>query len=88
MDVIVTEGDVNLNKCKVAVSLRQEQAGVLEGGAARFSRMLEAGLKLQEAGCRGVGVATSQLEARWRVLHRRVKQESSDVERKRKLRNR
>eukprot|EP00064_Thunnus_orientalis_P020450 superscaffoldBa00005630_g20585 len=49
--------------------------------------MLEAGLRLQKAGCRGVGVASGELEARWRALHRRVKQESVNTERNRKLKN-
>lgn len=67
---------------------RQELRGVLEGNKARFSRMLEAGLWLQEAGCRGVGVATGQLEARWRVLQKKLEHKRTNVDRKWKLRSR
>lgn len=48
--------------------------------------MLEAGLWLQMAGCRGVGVSTSELEARWRALHKKVEHKRTNVDRNRKLR--
>lgn len=70
------------------LSVYQELRGVLEGNKARFSRMLEAGLWLQEAGCRGVGVATGQLEARWRVLQKKLEHKRTNVDRKWKLRSR
>lgn len=50
--------------------------------------MLEAGLWLQEADCRGVGVATGQLEARWRVLQKKLEHKRTNVDRKWKLRSR
>ncbi|KAI4804316.1 hypothetical protein KUCAC02_025947, partial [Chaenocephalus aceratus] len=70
------------------LSVYQELHGVLQENKARFSRMLEAGLWLQEAGCRGVGVANSKLEARWRALHKKVEHQSTNVDKKRKLRSR
>lgn len=50
--------------------------------------MLEAGLRLQEAGFRGVGVATREKEARWKILHRKLQQEHDKLERKWTLRSR
>lgn len=50
--------------------------------------MLEAGLRLQEAGLRAVGVATREKEARWKILHRKLRQEREQLERKWKLRSR
>lgn len=50
--------------------------------------MLEAGLWLQEAGFRGVGVATREKEARWKILHRKLQQEHDKLERKWTLRSR
>lgn len=50
--------------------------------------MLEAGLRLQEAGFRGVGVATREKEARWKILHRTLQQEHDKLERKWTLRSR
>ncbi|XP_032382889.1 nesprin-2 isoform X2 [Etheostoma spectabile] len=67
------------------LSLYQELCGVLVGNKARFSRMLETGLWLQGACCRPVGVSTSQLEARWRALHRKVEQQRINADRNRKL---
>ncbi|XP_033981425.1 nesprin-2-like isoform X2 [Trematomus bernacchii] len=70
------------------LSVYQELRGVLQENKARCSRMLEAGLRLQEAGCRGVGVANSKLEARWRALHKKVERQRTHVDKKRKLRSR
>ncbi|XP_063764618.1 nesprin-2-like isoform X1 [Eleginops maclovinus] len=70
------------------LSVYQELRGVLEGNKAQFSLMLEAGLRLKEAGCRGVGVANSKLEARWRALHKRVEHQRTNVDKNRKLRSR
>ncbi|XP_028420864.1 nesprin-2 isoform X2 [Perca flavescens] len=67
------------------LSVYQELRGVLEGNKARFSGMLEAGLWLQGAGFRAVVVSTSQLEARWRALHRKVEQQRTNADRNRKL---
>lgn len=50
--------------------------------------MLEAGLRLQEAGFRGVGVATREKEASWKILHRTLQQEHDKLERKWTLRSR
>lgn len=50
--------------------------------------MLEAGLRLQEAGLRGVGVATREKEAHWKILHRTLQQEHDKLERKWTLRSR
>lgn len=50
--------------------------------------MLEAGLRLQEAGFRGVGVATREKEARWKILHRTLQQEHDKLEKKWTLRSR
>lgn len=50
--------------------------------------MLEAGHRLQEAGFRGVGVATREKEARWKILHRTLQQEHDKLERKWTLRSR
>lgn len=61
---------------------------MLQGNAARFDQMLEAGLWLQEAGLRGVGVATKEREARWKILHRKLRQEHDELDRKWKLRSR
>lgn len=58
----------------------------METNQARFSRMLEAGLWLQEAGCRGVGVATNNLNARWKTCSQKSEQERARLEKRRKLR--
>ncbi|KAJ4938827.1 hypothetical protein JOQ06_028293 [Pogonophryne albipinna] len=70
------------------LSVYQEMRGDLQENKARFSRMLEAGLLLQEAGCRRVGVANSKLEARLRALHKKVEHQCTNVDKKRKLRSR
>lgn len=54
----------------------------------QFSLMLEAGRRLQEAGCGEAGVSTCMLEARWRSLNKRVEHEHSMCDRKRTLRSR
>lgn len=59
----------------------------MEANKARFSRMLEAGLRLQEAGCREVGVAAGKLQARWGILLKKVEHERSHSDRKWKLRS-
>ncbi|XP_047197742.1 nesprin-2-like isoform X2 [Hippoglossus stenolepis] len=61
---------------------------VLQANEARFSRALEAGLRLQRWGCKGVGVATSELEARWRAERQRADSERTTHDRERKLSNR
>ncbi|XP_042356665.1 nesprin-2-like [Plectropomus leopardus] len=70
------------------LSVYQELRGALKENKARISRMLEAGLWLQMAGCRGVGVSTSKLEVRWKTLHKKVEHQRTSVDRKWKLRNR
>ncbi|XP_027134505.1 nesprin-2 isoform X2 [Larimichthys crocea] len=70
------------------LSIYQELHGVLEGNKARSGRLLEAGFWLQMAGCRGVGVSSSELEARWKNLHKRVEHERTTLDRKRRLRSR
>ncbi|XP_034530155.1 nesprin-2-like [Notolabrus celidotus] len=70
------------------LSVYQELRDVLRSNKARFGRMLEAGLWLQKVGCRGVGVSTSKLEASWKALQRRVEQERTNIDRKRKLKTR
>lgn len=60
----------------------------MEINQARFSRMLEAGLWLQEAGCRGVGVSTNNLNARWKTWSQKWEQEHWRSETRRKLRRR
>lgn len=50
--------------------------------------MLEAGLWLQEAGCRGVGASTSSLNARWKNLSQKSERERSRLEKRWKLRRR
>ncbi|XP_078133881.1 nesprin-2-like isoform X3 [Sander vitreus] len=79
------EGGNSEEQISEKLSVYQELCGVLEGNKARFSGMLEAGLWLQGAGCRAVGVSTSQLEARWRALHRKVEQQRTNADRNRKL---
>eukprot|EP00066_Takifugu_rubripes_P029034 XP_011618300.1 PREDICTED: nesprin-1-like [Takifugu rubripes] len=59
---------------------------VLENNEARFGRMLEAGLWLQKAGCKGVGVSTANLVARWKTLFGESEQEHSRLEKRWKLR--
>nr|XP_043904166.1 nesprin-2-like [Solea senegalensis] len=79
--------DCDQQLCEDLCSL-QELADVLLQNKARFSRMLEAGLRLQALGCRGVGVATSELQVRWRTLHMRVDSERTRLNRTKKLRHR
>lgn len=67
------------------LSVYQELRGALDRNKARFDQMLEAGLWLREAGCRGVGVSTTELEVRWRVLNKKVEDRRSIAERSRKL---
>lgn len=50
--------------------------------------MLEAGLWLQKAGCRGVGVSTNNLNARWKTLSQKSEQEHLRLEKRWKLRRR
>ncbi|XP_076002837.1 nesprin-2-like isoform X2 [Genypterus blacodes] len=69
----------------VEFSIYKEVVGVLEGKKARFSRMLEAGLRLQKAGCRGVGTASRELEAYWRSLQRRAGQKCVDMDKTKRL---
>lgn len=59
----------------------------MEANKARFSRMLEAGLWLQEAGFREVGVSTNKLQARWGIVLKKVEHERSHSDRKWKLRS-
>ncbi|XP_031728981.1 nesprin-2-like isoform X3 [Anarrhichthys ocellatus] len=73
---------------QISEKLSLYQRGVLEGNKARFSRMLEAGLWLQVAGCGGVGVSTGELEARWRALQKKAELKRTNEERNRKLRSR
>lgn len=67
---------------------RQEIREVLENSEARFGRVLEAGLWLQKAGCKGVGVSTGDLNARWRTMWKESEQERSSLEKRWKLRRR
>ncbi|XP_037652752.1 nesprin-2-like isoform X2 [Sebastes umbrosus] len=82
------EGGNSEQQISEELSVYQELRGVLDGNKARFSRMLEAGLWLREAGCRGAGVSTSELEERWRALHKKIEHQRSHVDRNRKLRSR
>lgn len=50
--------------------------------------MLEAGLWLQKAGCKGVGVSTGDLNARWRTMWKELEQQRSSLEKRWKLRRR
>ncbi|KAI3367261.1 hypothetical protein L3Q82_008148 [Scortum barcoo] len=68
------------------LSVYQDLRGALEESEARFGRMLEAGLWLQTAGCRGVGVSIRELEARWRSLHKKVENKRTNIGKNRKLR--
>lgn len=83
----VTLHVVSVLICDVVFVWRQV-GGVLEGNGARFTRTLEAGLRLQKAGCGGVGVATGELEARWRSLRKRLDSERTSLDRERTLRSR
>lgn len=67
---------------------RQDHCDILQRNEARFNQMLEAGRWLQEAGFRGVGVATREKEARWTTLHRTLRHEHDKLERKWTLRSR
>lgn len=70
------------------LAVLQDLRLLLEENDAAFSHMLEAGRRLQGAGCGGVGVATDKLDARWKSLTKRVELERTTTERKRRLRNR
>ncbi|CAB1456444.1 unnamed protein product [Pleuronectes platessa] len=61
---------------------------VLQENEARLGRSLEAGLRLQRWGCKGVGVATSELEGRWRAARQRADSERTTSDRERRLSNR
>lgn len=50
--------------------------------------MLEAGLRLQGAGFKGVGVATGELNARWKTFNQETEQERLRLEEMRTLRRR
>lgn len=50
--------------------------------------MVEAGLRLQKAGCQGVGVASSKLQLRWRKLRKEAQLKRSHLDRTLKLRRR
>ncbi|XP_029982223.1 LOW QUALITY PROTEIN: nesprin-2-like [Sphaeramia orbicularis] len=82
------EGGESEEQISNKLCVYQELHVALEGNMARISRMLEAGLLLQTAGCRGVGVVTSKLEAQWKSLHKRVDHERTIVNQTRKLRSR
>ncbi|KAK9534167.1 hypothetical protein VZT92_009231 [Zoarces viviparus] len=84
-DSLLRANEASFPKMHVSEKLSLYQRGVLK---ARFSRMLEAGLWLQLAGCGGVGVSTSLLEARWRALQKKAELQRTNEERNRKLRSR
>lgn len=71
-----------------SVYFRQGIREVLENNEARFGQMLEAGLWLQKAGCKEVGVSTANLVARWKTLFGESERERSRLEKRRKLRRR
>ena len=66
----------------------QKLGGVLEEIRPRLGRVLEAGLRLQGAGCMEVGVATQRLEARWTSLHKRLDRDRKLTDHNSKLLNR
>lgn len=57
----------------------------MEDSRPRFGQVLEAGLRLQGAGCMEVGVATQRLEAQWNSLHKRLDRDRKLTDRNRKL---
>lgn len=71
-----------------SVYSRQGIREVLENNEARFGQMLEAGLWLQKAGCKEVGVSTANLVARWKTLFGESERERWRLEKRRKLRRR
>ncbi|KAM6917369.1 nesprin-2-like [Lycodopsis pacificus] len=87
-DSLLRTNEASFPKMHVPEKLSLYQRGALQGNTARFSRMLEAGLWLQLAGCGGVGVSTSELEARWRALQEEAELKRTNEERNRKLRSR
>ena len=73
---------------KVCCGSAQKLSGALEDSRPRLGQLLEAGLWLQGAGCREVGMATKKQEARWNRLHKRLDHDRKLTERNRKLLNR
>ncbi|CAL8283450.1 unnamed protein product [Lota lota] len=70
------------------LNLYQKLSGALEDSRPRLGQLMEAGLRLQGAGCREVGVATKKLEARWNSLCKTLGRDRMLTDRNRKLLNR